>query len=524
MVYLFNDLHLTLPQITLPNIQALNLKLENNSNKGYSYKYYNDIQKIYKNFQLWFNPLKYIHQNLSSNFFRINDKLLMKRIQKSLPIDNTLYGKYGSINTIQFLYMYEHYTFLKKSKSVLYINLDTHNRVSSPNVTAQLYLYELVYKSVSKYMLSLTNVVSDKVTTMKKSSYNEQIINRTYYKNFIKNNSKLDLIILFTNMIVPNKVLNYEVMGSEMNIISLTHALHILKRGGNLIFYLTSFYENISLSILLLLQSCFKKVHIYHPHFYSYSWANWIVCEHYTGIDNTLLQKLIKIAKNVPSIDEKKICKREFNTLIKPSVLSEILETQRFNMSSFYVLGNEMTERIKFYTNPPKFNKKIYETELIQFYRNYLQTIDVSLMYVLKTVPLKLNLKKTLFVNIDTIDVYSLFMKKIGEFTLVNKNANIIASELSKDYGYLYVNTYFNLNFLNFVKKKYTTIYVSMENNDITLENMINLFNYTTEYFVILFYVNNDSNNINTVTCFMKQITDKVKIVNNGFNIVLKKI
>ena len=309
-----------------------------------------------------------------------------------------------------------------------------------------------------------------------------------------------------------------------MNIISLTHSLHMLKKGGHLIFYLTSFYENISLSILILLQSCFDQVHIYHPHFYSYSWANWIICENYNGMNKHIIDKLIKIINNIPSINPDILINRKFNTLINPHTLDVILNKQRFNMANFYTLGKEMIKRVDFYMNPPKFKKNEYYNELIQFYRNYLQSIDISLLYINKTIPLnRLNLKEILFVDVNSIDIYTIFLQKKYNYTMVNINSNVIISKLSKKYNLSNINVYYNINFLKFFKKKYSIIYITLDNN-ITLVELLELFNYTTDYLVILFYVNNTDDNINIVKCFLNQIINKVKIIQNNFHVILKKI
>lgn len=536
MKYIFPDIDITLDRFIIDKKIEKNIVLsltKTKNNITQSDIYYSKINKIYKNIQLWFNPIKYIRENISKHFFLLNTKKHVQLIKNNIPLIKQIHI-YDTINILQYCYIFDKYQFLNNAKNVLHItdinNYDIENRPLHNFLQIYQYININRINKIKNYQIAVSNNPKDTCTKLKKASNFERVNNYLYFKN-LKLKKKMDIIHTFMFLRL-NKIENYEVSNTHINIISVWSTFINLNKNGHAIFYLTSFFENITQSLLLLLQISFKKVHIYHPGFYSYSWANWVICEEYLGISDNIIKQLEKIVYKFKSFKLESY--QKYNTLIAPSIMKQIINQYKFQNPSYYLLGNELIKRVNYYIKPPKFNKTIFTDEILSYYKNYTSAVDInnqfvieqSIKYIKKYIKYISNKENQLLLtNINNTSIYEYVFENI-KF----KRADIISDKFIFNKFVLpfknCIVQYDSNSILNFNEDKYKLIIVNDENK-LSIENYIQIWKNLKSkgYLIIIALIKWNIYKKNSLNCFINYIKDNKlgTIKESIFNIVINK-
>lgn len=317
----FDDIEFTPKTITLEKTSKL---------------FYNNVKKIYANFQLWFNPIKYIYETFNETyhypFFMINTKILdelVNRQGKTIPKFNNVYHY---INLTYVNNTFNKYCFLKSKKDVLVVSF-----TSNPDR--------------EKFIYSAFNYPNKiKIDHFLPKDTNK--IKKNYDNMFLFN---------FTGRLPSND--NKEIPSNKNIYSSLQIIFEHLNKGGSCMFYGVTFFENISITALLILSSYFENVYLHRPELYIYSWGCWVICENYKGNGSKMAEKIKDI---LPKLT------KDTNYLF---------DIENYNYTNILSFNYEMISKLDKYLKPIEFRSKEYIGKLINFYYNLEGTMVITEYY-----------------------------------------------------------------------------------------------------------------------------------------------
>jgi hypothetical protein len=475
-----------LDHIDIPN--KIEFKFNNsiiNSND-----YYKNINHIYNNMQNWFNPIKYLMKKWDKNnemFFLLDTEKISLILEKYGKIRNLYEYKYTIFNLLQYAMLFEKYEFLNNKKDYLYMRRNNDDKEAFI-----LYLHK--YFNVKK-----NNTYNYETMGMPHNS-NDYKLNKQYDVIITKNTSKLDLNV------------NQEINNISYIIKSVLYIVKNLNKGGAAVIYFTSLLEDSSQQLILLLQSCFKNVHIFHPHYYSYNWSNWVICDDFIG--ETFSTDLMNELNNYKS--------NTITKLFKKNVISG----NNYLLGPLHYLNTQLINRIKFYLDPPELNKNKYMDEILHFYMNY-KIIVINPYYIFKSLK---NILKKIIKNIlkDIIDDKN----KIKIFLIYKPELNFF-SVIKKYQKYENIQKYLVTDLKDYFSKMSKSIIISNSldtfNKNLDIAFICN-FNSITEPIKIWNLLNNNSHMIfincktDRVNCFLNEIYNEYELIFFNVNIVIKKI
>lgn len=446
--------------------------------------FYKNIQKIDQHFQIWFNPIYYLYELGNKNkqdFFWLESQKIDKFLSIKSKINNIYYNKYTLISYLQFTTIYKNFDY-SKYKNILYIH---NNNKAIDSKTNKQEIYDHVYKYT--FFAHEFNYINTNI------KYKYHVAS---FAELEQSTIKYDCIITFT--IARHKVdlsLNQEIINSHNIIKTIISVLTHLKKGGSAIIYFTSFFENSTQQLILLLRNSFHSVSIFHQHFYNYSWANWVMCENF--IQDNWSVELSKILKKYKNIDITELF--DFNQL----------DNYEYELGSIYNLNTNIINYNKYYINPPKFNIYDYHYEIIKFYQNY-NIVNINTFYINHLFKLSLNKMKItgiiLIYNPDS-NIIELFKKYNVVKYIYTKQHNI----LSKLLGYQCILLY-NLN----IDILFDRIFVYDFNSITELLELWNLLKTNSK----LTFINCNNKNID---CFLTEISNNYTTEKYGINTTIIK-
>ena len=503
MSYILNDLFTTLHKINIADIDhdKLIIKPILKKSSNTSINYYNNVKSIYNGFQSWFNPAKYLftfEQKYSEPFFAFNNDNLINMIKNKQEIydfdNHDKNREYTILNIIQHMTILDKYNFILKHKKYIYIN--KHSKTN-------LFYFLLNYMQANssfKYDIEM-----DKLSLSNKDyTFNPQL------------NKKYELMLLFISDAFHGDEFNKnEIYNTENMLISLSFILNNIDIGGTAIIYIPSIFEKSTQSIIMILQLFFANVHIYHPHFYMYSWANWLICENYEPLNNKFHNKLLLNLNDVVlSIDLSN--KKPYNSLFSNKIFNNY---QLYN-SALYTFNNIVYKNNEMFLTPPKFDKNAYLRELLEIYMNLNPLLKINNYYVKRSLfyDIKYSLKyeNVLLININDDDVYE----------------HLINNKYTKNISMLNDNIRFTNSISNLCKINnteliiYETIHntsllfdlIIIKNDDYKIMKLLKIWSVLKDNCIIIFF----NEKYDNLKCFIKEIS--YKIIENNSNIVIKKI
>ena len=391
MLYIQNDIFATLNKINIDDIDSdkLIIKPVLKKSSNTSINYFNNVKSIYDNFQIWYNPAKYLftfEQKYIEPFFSFNnDKLINMILHKQEIYDFDNHDKnreYTILNIIQYMTIIHKYDFILKHKKCIYINKHSH-------INLFLFLMNYIQSDANfKY-----DVEMDKISLSNKD-----------YKFNVQLNKKYELMLLFISNAFHDDYSKNEIFNTENMLITLSFILNNMDVGGTAIIYIPSIFEKSTQSIIMILQLFFKHVHIYHPHFYMYSWANWLICENYKPqndeFQNKLLLNLNDVVLSINFSD-----KKPYNSLFSNKIFNNY---QLYN-SDLYSFNNLVYKNNEKFLTPPKFDKNNYLRELLEIYMNINPLLKINNYYVKRSLyyDIKYSLKYENILLRDDIILFS---------------------------------------------------------------------------------------------------------------------
>lgn len=434
------------------------IKLEKTSKEFYS-----KAKTIYGNFKLWFNPMKYIYETFMNvyhyPFFMIRHDILDELINKKGKTIPKLSNVYHYINLSHVNALLNCYTFLKSSTNMLLVS-----NASDP--TRELFLYSSInypYKTTIDHFIP---------------------------KNTININKKYDRMFLFnfTGRLPDSE--NKEIPSNKNIYQSLSIIFDHLNKGGNCIFYAVSFFENISITALLILSSYFENVYLERPDLYTYSWGCFVICKNYKGNADKINKKIKEVIPKLTS-----------NT-------NYILDIEKYNYNDILAFNHEMISKLKIYLNPILFNGKEYIEALINLYYNLKGSIVITTYYVdkyikdvLKDIPKKG--KTVLYYNLKNINQLFEYDNIYTYNTEINSDKLLNIKELI-----LIPNLKFELILLK----------ISSKTKINELNKLWNLLNKTGK--MIILYLKKE--NKRKLDCFIDDI--KCKVIDKGLVVIIEKL
>jgi len=489
MKYIFDDIFTELDHIDnklIPELDNLRIKPELVESSKSASTYYKNIDKIYSDFKDWNNPIKYI-----TNIINVyNQPFFCMESSRLLTLNNNnifnleLNEVYELINVIQFLTIFTKYDFLLNHKKILHINFIDYD-------TKLFYIFDYLNCQKPSYKF---DIKKDKFV------FNEKSISKL---------KKYDFIYFFLNDRRPTNE-NQELYNINNQLINLFIILNNLEEGGSALIYFPSIYEKASQSMIMLLQIFFEKIYLFHPHFYSYSWANWVICKNFKKINTKFEENLNKDLKDIISKKDYK----PFNKLFSNQIFTNYTV---FN-SNLYQFNNKQFNMLSYFMdNKLKFDKEEYLQELLAFYINYSYALQINNFYVIKALFHHLkyikNTKNLLLVNINDYEIYEFLAKNIKNISVINDNPKIISkvNELAAEEN-INLNIIGNLSNSNY---EYDLIMIKNENN---LFNILEIFQHLEEGKFMIFF----KENILNLKCFLDNV--KYKLIENNSNVIIKKI
>lgn len=475
MKYLFDDILIKMKHLTIDK----NIKFTPKNNCKNNI-YYKNVKKINDNLELWFNPIYYLYDLGNKNnqdFFWLNTSKLNLYLNKKSIIFNIYSNKYTLVNFLQFFYIYKNHDF-HKYKNVLYIRHSNNQSVDT----------ELINENDKKYIFFPHEYF-----------YIDKDIKYNYFnfdtKQIKKISSQYELIIVF-NFEKMNLKINQEIHNINNFIESIILVLEKIKKGGSAIIYVASFFENISQQLILILRNSFENVSIYHPHFYNYSWANWLICENF--IQDNFSNKLKKILK-----------KNKDNNITELFDWKQI-ENFEYEIGPIYNINTTIINNNKYYLEPKKFNIYSYHQEIIKFYQKY-EIININTFYINYLFSLtlkKYEIKDNILLYEPEIEILKLFSKyKVSQY-IYSKNNNIVKKLL----GYKCI----LLHSLNISNILFDNIFIYNFHSSLELVEIWNLLKINCRFT----FINLNNKNID---CFLEMIKNKYIIEKFDINTIIKK-
>jgi hypothetical protein len=504
MIYIKDDIFAELTKIDY-NMLSLNkndflIKPILKKMSDTSIDYYNNTKKIYKNYQLWFNPAKYIYsfeQHYNESFFTFNSDNLIEMIKNNKQIYNfNIHDDtkiYNILNILQYMKILNKFTFLTKYKNILYVHMHKND-----DDNLLLYLFDYINSNNKKYKydveIEYLSIVHNKDTKL---------------------NKKYDMMFFFLSHRFDD-ITHHEQFNIENLLLNLTIILKNINNNGSAIIYFPSLFEKATQSIILILQLFFDKVHLYHPHFYMYSWANWVICEKFSQLNNdveiNIINELDNIVKNI--------------NINKPKPYNKIINNKIFNNYHLYnaplfAFNHTIYKNNEYFMDPPKFNKNKYLGELLEFYINYDPLLKINNFYIKRALYKDIKFMQIyngmLLINIYDYDIYENIIQKkfTSHIYMLNSSVKIINNicELCNENN-IELFSYDNIKNINYL---FECIIIKNENYKIV--ELLKIWNLLKNNGVIIFFCEK----LNNLKCFLEEIATYMLIENNS-NIVIKKI
>ena len=465
-----------------------------------SIDYYNNTKKIYEKYQLWFNPAKYIYsfeQHYNEPFFSFNSDNLIEMIKHNKNIyDFSIHNEtriYNVLNILQYMKIFNKYTFLTKYKNILYVHM--HNE---DNDNLLFYLYDYINSNNKKYKY---DVHMDQISF--KNKQNTQL------------EKKYDLMFFFLSHRFDN-ITYHEQYNIENLLLNLVIILKNINNNGSAIIYFPSLFEKATQSIILILQLFFNKIYLYHPHFYMYSWANWIICEKFMSLNNNIetniINELDNIVKNI-NIDKPK----PYNKLIS----NKIFNNYHLYNAPLFAFNHTIFKNNEIFLNPPKFYKNKYLRELLEYYMNYDPLLKINNFYIkralFKDIKFMKKYNNILLINIYDYDIYENIIQKkyTTNIHMLNNSTKITNNiyELCNENN-IKLFTFENINNIN---NLYDCIIIKNENYKII--QLLYIWKLLKNNGIIIFF----GEKLVNLKCFLEQITTYTLIENNS-NILISNL
>ncbi len=282
--------------------------------------------------------------------------------------------------------------------------------------------------------------------------------------------------------------------------------------------------------MLLIFQTVFTKVHIIRPHFYTYSYAHWIVCENFLPktAPTFIIKQLTKVLKQYskegyigptydPLLRTSKAKQRKlYNYIMNPTIYPNF----RFYDAQLYQLGKHNLEAIKRLQKLKTPAKNSYILTLLNFYQNYSESMPINHHYLDKYIikylkhqkPLS-TAKKAIFINITNENYYlTLLTEKPQVLYLIGANSqdtlNYFATNHQKIFNANTFLTYPQTSSINFIQAPINCAILNYQNNrTYTPQTLQTLWNILTPKTGKLYLTSVSRNNVSLdIKCFMNSL------------------